>query len=98
MNVGSRIVEIRQQKGLSQYKLYQLAEISQAALSDIESNKKSPTIITLEKICNALEITLAEFFSEDKESDSSKIDTLPADAKKELDLFKEFLCYKYGIK
>lgn len=98
MNVGSRIVEIRQQKGLSQYKLYQLAEISQAALSDIESNKKSPTIITLEKICNALEITLAEFFSEDKESDTSKIDELPIDAKKELDLFREFLCYKYGIK
>lgn len=95
MNIGNRIIEIRQKKGLSQYKLYNLAEISQSALSDIESNKKSPTIITLEKICKALEISLSDFFLEDK---ANEIDTLPPAAKKELALFKEFLIYKQDIK
>jgi transcriptional regulator with XRE-family HTH domain len=98
VNVGTRIIDLRQVKGLSQYKLYKLAEISQAALSDIEANKKSPTIITLEKICHALEISLSDFFAEDKEQAVSKLDALPTDAKKELELFKKFLFYKYGIK
>lgn len=98
MIIAERVIQLRTEKGYSTNKLSQLAEIGQATLREIEIGQKSPNIITLEKICNALEISLADFFSEDKESDTSKIDTLPADAKKELDLFKEFLCYKYGIK
>ncbi|MBU2699272.1 transcriptional regulator with XRE-family HTH domain [Sporomusaceae bacterium BoRhaA] len=98
MNVGNRIIGIRHNKGLSQYKLYNLAEISQSALSDIESNKKSPTITTLEKICKALEISLSDFFLEDNAHDNNDLDNLPADSKKELALFKEFLLYKHDIK
>lgn len=98
MIIAERIIQLRTEKGYSTNKLSQLAEIAQATLREIEIGQKSPNIITLEKICNALEISLADFFSEDKESDSSKIDELPIDAKKELELFKEFLCYKYGIK
>lgn len=98
MIIAERIIQLRTEKGYSTNKLSQLAEIAQATLREIEIGQKSPNIITLEKICNALEISLADFFSEDKESDGSKTDDLPADAKKELDLFKEFLFYKYGIK
>jgi len=98
MIIAERVIQLRAEKGYSTNKLSQLAEIGQATLREIEIGQKSPNIITLEKICNALEITLADFFSEDKESDGSKIDELPIDAQKELDLFKEFLCYKYGIK
>jgi len=101
-NVGNRVVAIRQQKGLSQYKLYQLAGISQATLSDIESSKKVPTVTTLAKICKALEISLSDFFAEDdniaEKQNNNDIDNLPDHVQKELDLAREFILYKYGIK
>jgi transcriptional regulator with XRE-family HTH domain len=101
-NVGNRVVELRQQRGLSQYKLYQLAGISQATLSEIESNKKVPTVTTLAKICKALNISLSAFFSEDDviaaNQDHNEIDNLPDHVKKELDIAREFILYKHGIK
>jgi transcriptional regulator with XRE-family HTH domain len=98
MVIAERIIHLRTEKGYSTNKLSQLAEIGQATLREIEISQKSPNIITLEKICHALEISLSDFFAEDKEQAVSKLDALPTDAKKELELFKEFLFYKYGIK
>lgn len=98
MIIAERIVHLRTEKGYSTNKLSQLAEIGQATLREIEIGKKSPNITTLEKICKALEISLSDFFLEDKEQDNNEIDLLPADVKKELELFKEFLLYKHGIK
>lgn len=98
MVIADRIIQLRKEKGYSTNKLSQLAEIGQATLREIEISQKSPNIITLEKICHALEISLSDFFAEDKEQAVSKLDVLPADAKKELELFKEFLFYKHGIK
>jgi XRE family transcriptional regulator, regulator of sulfur utilization len=97
MIISERIIHLRTEKDYSTNKLSQLAEIGQATLREIEIGKKSPNIITLEKICKALEISLADFFAEDHAHDND-LDNLPADAKKELDLFKEFLLYKHGIK
>lgn len=64
MDVGKRIIELRKFKNLSGNKLAQLAGISQAAINSIEKGKKFPTTYTLEKICSALDITLADFFKE----------------------------------
>lgn len=98
MIISERIIHLRTEKGYSTNKLSQLAEIGQATLREIEIGKKSPNIITLEKICKALEISLSDFFLEDNAHDNNDLDNLPADAKKELDLFKEFLLYKHDIK
>lgn len=101
-NVGNRVVELRQQKGLTQYKLYKLAGISQATLSEIESGKKVPTVTTLAKICKALKISLSDFFSEDgtitTNHGDNEIDNLPEHIQKELDIAREFILYKHGIK
>ena len=40
------------------------AEITTAYLGQIERNEKNPTVAVVEKICGALGIGLAEFFSE----------------------------------
>ncbi len=61
--VGSKIKNLRQERNLSQYKLAEKADVSQSFLSALEAGKKSPTVDTLEKICRALGISLAEFFS-----------------------------------
>lgn len=63
MNIGKRLKKYRSQRGLSQKKLSNHTGISQSFISSIESNKQSPTITTLERICKAFGITIAEFFS-----------------------------------
>lgn len=63
MNIGKLLKEYRAQRGLSQKKLSHHTGISQSFISSIESNKQSPTITTLERICEVLGVTVAEFFS-----------------------------------
>lgn len=64
MNVGNRIIELRERKNISTNKLANLAGISQSYLRDIEMNKKNPTVEMLSYICFALNISMQEFFSE----------------------------------
>lgn len=51
-----KIKEIRVDKKLSQSELARKADISQSYLSELESNKKSPTLRQLCKIADALEV------------------------------------------
>ncbi|MBF0614835.1 MAG: helix-turn-helix domain-containing protein [Magnetococcales bacterium] len=62
-----RIQQFRQQRGLSQRGLAEKAGISGAGLSQIESGQTSPSVATLEKLADALELPLASFFSEQEE-------------------------------
>lgn len=64
MDVGKRIVQLREMKNISTNKLANLAGVSQSYLRDIESNTKNPTVEILSYICEALEISLQEFFNE----------------------------------
>ena len=67
LNVGKRIVEFREEKGISTNKLANLAGISQSYLRDIELGKKQPTVEYLGYICDALGITLKIFFDNENE-------------------------------
>ncbi len=60
--VGQRIKELRNQMGLSQEKLALKAGIDRTYLAGIESGKRNATIISLNKIVIALEISLKDFF------------------------------------
>lgn len=66
MDVGKRIIELREQKNISTNKLANLAGISQSYLRDIEMGSKNPTVEILSYICFALNISLQDFFSESK--------------------------------
>ena len=97
--IAIRIIDLCKEKSITINKLADLSGLTQSTIDSIVSGKsRNPQIVTLYKICEGLNISLSEFFSEDTEPNTSKIDALPSDAQKELDLFKEFLCYKYGIK
>ena len=63
--VSYKISDLCKQNKMSAYKLSQITGISQSVLSGITKNKRMPTLITLEKICSAFGITLAQFFTED---------------------------------
>ncbi len=60
-----RIAELCKKRGYTKYRLSQLTEMSQTALANILNKKSVPTVATLERICDAFGITLAQFFTED---------------------------------
>jgi len=60
--ISNRIDELCNTHKISRYRLSQKTGITQTALSKIISQKSIPNIVTIEKICNAFEITLSQFF------------------------------------
>ena len=68
MDINKRIAYFRTAKGYSVNKLANLSGISQSYLRDIELGNKNPTVETLSFVCDALGITLKEFFDEQTET------------------------------
>ncbi|RKO66354.1 helix-turn-helix domain-containing protein [Desulfofundulus salinus] len=64
MDIGRRIREIRKANNQKLLNISQQTGLSQPFISEIERGIKVPSIETLEKICSALGITLAEFFAD----------------------------------
>jgi transcriptional regulator with XRE-family HTH domain len=62
--LGARIRNLRIKKGLSLSELAYLCEFEKASLSRIELGKTNTTILTLCRICKALEINISELFDE----------------------------------
>lgn len=48
--------KIRISKNLTQPQLAKISQVSQSEISDIENFKKSPTLYTIEKLANALQV------------------------------------------
>lgn len=61
--VGQRVKDYRTEKGLSQEELSHICDMPTSYLGKIERCQKNPTLITLDKIINALEVSYEEFFS-----------------------------------
>jgi transcriptional regulator with XRE-family HTH domain len=61
--LGKRIVAIREEKGMRQIDLARELDIEDSALRRIETGSTNPTIKTLLRITNVLDISLAELFS-----------------------------------
>jgi len=68
MEIGKRIKQLREQKNYTINKLANLAGVSQSYLRDVELENKNPTISFLSFICEALDISLKDFFSEEFET------------------------------
>ncbi len=62
-DVGNRIKYLRKQLGLSQEKLALKADIDRTYLAGIESGKRNATIVSIEKVVNALEVSMKEFWN-----------------------------------
>lgn len=67
MDVGARITSLRTAKHYTVNKLATLAGISQSYLRDVELGNKNPTVEVLSYICEALGISLSEFFDDETE-------------------------------
>ncbi len=95
MDIGYRIKQIRSSKGLQGIQLAEKVGITNVYLSYIENGSKTPTIDTLRKICDALGVTLAEFFAEDNKTLPAEYLELLENAKalslKQLKILNDFL-------
>lgn len=67
MDINKKIEKMRFQRGWSMYELSQEAGITQSTLTSIMKRGNPPKIDTLECICEAFGITLAQFFMDDEE-------------------------------
>lgn len=59
---GKRIAELRKQSGYSQEQFAYKCEVDRTYIGTIERGEKSPTLNTIGKIANALNITMKELF------------------------------------
>ncbi len=67
MDLGGKIKQMRNQKGLTQEELADRCELTKGYISQLENNVNSPSIATLTDILVALGSNLAEFFKEETE-------------------------------
>ena len=67
MELGKKIRQMRNQKGLTQEELADRCELTKGYISQLENNLNSPYIATLTDILSALGSNLSEFFKEDEE-------------------------------
>ncbi|MEZ2659176.1 helix-turn-helix domain-containing protein [Aneurinibacillus aneurinilyticus] len=62
MKIGEQIRAYREVKGYTTKQLGLKAHVSQSIISNIENDNVSPTVLTLSKILEALDVSLADFF------------------------------------
>ena len=68
MDVAKRIRDLRSNLNLTTNRLANMAGISQSYLREIELGNKNPTVEILGYICEALGISLRDFFSGEDQS------------------------------
>ncbi len=61
--VGKRVRELRNSIGISQEELADLAGLDRTYITSVECGKRNISIVNIEKLANALNVTLAEFFN-----------------------------------
>ncbi|MDE7424885.1 MAG: helix-turn-helix domain-containing protein [Lachnospiraceae bacterium] len=66
--LGERIRLLRKQQGMSQEQLALKAEMAPSFIGEIERSAKKPSIESIEKISNALEISVSELFNYNMET------------------------------
>ena len=71
--IGTIIKTLREKQSLSQRSLAEQAGISAAALSQLESERASPSVATLEKLADGLGISIASFFIQAEEDKDIEI-------------------------
>ncbi|VBB07155.1 Hypothetical protein LUCI_2399 [Lucifera butyrica] len=64
MDYGKRLRELRNSKYLSANALGRMVDLDQTMIYKIERNEAKPSLDSLERICSALDVTMAEFFAD----------------------------------
>lgn len=96
MDVLQRILDLRTQRGWTEYELAKRADVPQSTISSWYKKHMCPSVATLMKICHGLDITVAQFFLEEERAVDltenqrrflDKYNALSDTQKEKLDLF-----------
>ena len=92
-----RIRELMEKNGYNTYRLAKQSGISLSTLSSMFEHNTKPRIETLEKICSACNISVAQFFersSRDLSSEQSRVlDLYDSLSPKSKDMALSYLCF-----
>lgn len=69
MNVSKRLITLREQCGFTQNGLAERAGVSQTHLRRVELGEADITVGHLQLLCDAMSVSLQEFFNEGSDSD-----------------------------
>ena len=73
MNIGERIKTLREKSGYTQNSLAEKAGVSQTHLRRVELGQADITVGHLQLICDALEISVKDFFNVNDESEELSV-------------------------
>ena len=60
--LGEHIKQLRKEANISQEKLAELADLDRTYINSVENGRRNISIINIEKIANAFDINLKDFF------------------------------------
>ncbi len=96
MNIGETIRNFRLQKALSQGDIEKRTGLLRCYLSRVENGHTIPSLDTLAKIANAMDVPLASFFS-DHESDGNGNRSLPQLSDDQVRFLNQVRRYSSGL-
>lgn len=70
MDTQKRIRQLMEERGWTDYRLAKESGLSHSTVTNMFNRNNAPTLPTLEAVCKAFGITLAQFFSEGNEPNS----------------------------
>ena len=73
MNVSKRLIYLREQCGLTQNGLAERAGVSQTHLRRVELGQADITIGHLQLLCDAMSISIQDFFKDEPDSDKMSV-------------------------
>lgn len=71
--VGLRLRALRQERGLTQEKLSFASNIDKTYISEVENGKRNLSLVNLEKLTEALDVSLRDFFDHIYFSEKAKL-------------------------
>ncbi|MFH0898671.1 MAG: helix-turn-helix transcriptional regulator [bacterium] len=72
LKIGQRIKELREAASMSQKDLAYTADLDRSYIASVENGKRNISIVNIEKIAIALNITLKEFFNDGEFDNAAK--------------------------
>ena len=68
MDVMNRITQLMEERGWSSYKLAKQSGLPISTIANLYRRHTTPSLETLQTLCDAFGITLSQFFAEDEEA------------------------------
>ncbi|MGH2361693.1 MAG: helix-turn-helix domain-containing protein, partial [bacterium] len=101
MEIGKRIAQVREEKGMSQSALARAMSVSQSAVSQIEAGERNPSYDMLRQVATALGISVphlvgapVEKLKPEEEPHFRQYRGLSPEARQELQAFAAYLQHK----